>query len=350
MNKLNALGWTSQWNSKLSKFTIEHQKIGRICKVNKTNYVVGDGENEYICQLTGKLSYLLTEEELPKTGDWVIFVENKDLNIIIEVIERENTLQRKKVGTHSDIQVLASNVDTIFIVQCLSMGININRLERTVTQVSLSNLHPILIINKVDQEQELEANQSLIHQLQTQYEVILSSSFETDKLLKLREQLQPGQTHVFIGASGVGKSSLINALLSTDQQETRAISNAVQKGKHTTTSTELFVLPNGAVVIDSPGTREFGMAIDSSEIDTTYESEIEQLTKACKFNNCTHTNEPGCKVLEALNNGTLSNASFENFQKLTKELEHFSSSRKERKSKDKQLSKLIKKHKKLKNK
>ncbi|WP_421919607.1 ribosome small subunit-dependent GTPase A [Marinifilum sp.] len=346
MNTLNKLGWSDFFESSLNN--IDHQKmtIGRVSTVNKSNCIVIHESGSKTCELAGNLLFGMEENEKPKTGDWVLFLDYGDLGIISHVLPRKTYLSRKKAGKEIAEQIIATNIDYAIVVQCLEIGLNLRRLERTLVQLQNCNIEPIILINKIDL-QITPDQREIMNFMENTYGAIPISAASQFNLKLIQSKIHSGKSYVFIGASGVGKSSIINAFHKESDLKTGAISQATNKGAHTTTSRELYVLNNGGIVIDTPGTREFGLTSSNAESSTSGFHGIDDLAKDCKFQNCTHTNERGCKVLKAVENGHISDEEYENFMRLNREMEHYASSTQDRKQKGKNLSKIIKNMKKL---
>ncbi|MDQ2180780.1 ribosome small subunit-dependent GTPase A [Marinifilum sp. D714] len=341
MDTLNKLGWSHFFESSLTPEEKQNMTIGRVSTVNRSNCIVIHENGSKTCELAGNLMFGLDENEKPKTGDWVLFVDYGDLGIISKVLPRHNCLSRQKSGKEIAEQIIASNIDYAVIVQCLKIGLNLRRLERTLVQLQNCNIEPIILINKTDLpiSNEQEELKSFIMK---NYQAIPISANQGTNLNLLKDKILTGKSYVFIGASGVGKSSIINALEEESNLKTGEISQATMKGAHTTTSRELYILKSGGVVIDTPGTREFGLTASSSEHESSAFHGIGNLAKNCKFHNCTHTNEKGCKILKAVKTGVISEDEYESFMRLNREMEHYESSLQDRKQKGKKLSKIIK--------
>lgn len=341
MNTLNKLGWSDFFESSLENIDHENMTIGRVSSVNKSNCIVIHENGSKTCELAGNLLFGLDENEKPKTGDWVLFLDYGDLGIISHVLPRKTYLSRKKAGKEMAEQIIASNIDYAIIVQCLEIGLNLRRLERTLVQLQNCNIEPIVLINKTDLPMSSEQRE-IMNFMENTYAAIPVSASKGMNMRLIQTKIQAGKSYVFIGASGVGKSSIINALEDGNELKTGGISLATNKGAHTTTARELYVLKNGGIVIDTPGTREFGLTSTGSETGISGFHGLDELAKGCKFHNCTHTNEKGCKVLKAVKNGNISEAEYENFLRLHREMEHYASSSQDRKQKGKNLSKIIK--------
>ncbi|NOU61377.1 ribosome small subunit-dependent GTPase A [Marinifilum caeruleilacunae] len=341
MNTLQQLGWSANFDSSLNDIDHENMTIGRVSTVNKSNCIVIHESGSKICELAGNLLFGMEEYEKPKTGDWVLFLDYGDLGIISHVLPRQTYLSRKKAGKEVAEQIIATNIDYAIVVQCLEIGLNLRRLERTLVQLQNCNIEAIILINKIDLAITTEQRE-VMNFMENTYGAIPVSANQNINLKLIQSKIHTGKSYVFIGASGVGKSSIINALEGSSKLKTGEISQATNKGAHTTTSRELYVLNSGGIVIDTPGTREFGLTSASSESGSSGFRGIDELAKECKFHNCTHTNEKGCKVLKAAKSGDISEAEYDNFMRLNREMEHYASSSKDRKQKGKHLSKIIK--------
>jgi len=341
MNNLNTYGW----NDKLiqlkqqSKYnTLPH---GRISTVNRTCYEVVSENGQFLCELTGNMMYGKSYFEFPCTGDWVIFQPyDNNKGIIIDMLPRERTLSRKKNGTVADKQAIASYVDKVFIVQSLDDNFNVRRAERFIAQILEENISPVLILNKTDLGFDKEKIEEQIMHIARQIPVFFTSILRPETISLLRASMSEGETVVFVGSSGVGKSSLVNALCGEPILLTSEISLSTGKGRQTSTRREMILMDGGGVLIDTPGVREFGLAIDSPSSFAEVLN-ISDLAKLCRFNDCGHTGEPDCAVLDAVNKGVLDHKVYTSYLKLRREAWHFSSSEHEKRKKEKSLSKLI---------
>ena len=341
MNQLNTYGWNDKLNH-LKQASI-HKTLphGRIVIVHRTCYEVLSEDGPYQCELTGNMMYGKSDFELPCTGDWVIFQpfdENK--GIIVDMLPRERTLYRKKSGTITDKQPIASYVDKAFIVQSLDDNFNVRRAERFMAQILEENISPVLVLNKADLGFDRQKVEEEIKHLERQIPVFFTSTLQSETILRLRESIPEGETIVFVGSSGVGKSSLVNALCEKPVLLTSGISLSTGKGRHTSTRREMVLMDGSGVLIDTPGVREFGLTVDNP--DSLAEMlEISDYAGSCRFKDCGHINEPGCAVLEAVNNRTLDCKVYESYLKLRREAWHFSASEHEKRKKEKSLSKLV---------
>ena len=276
-------------------------------------------------------------------GDWVAISEYDEGKALIHaVLPRHSILERKAVGKLGQAQIIATNIDVGLIVQAVNRDFSINRLERYLTICNASSIEPIIVLSKIDLIEGAELDR-LLKQVRDRIKKVSIIAISNSSRLgidELHTQLKKGKTHCLLGSSGVGKSTLINTLTGKHMMETGTISEKIDRGKHVTTHRELIVFDKG-ILIDNPGMREVGITDASDGFEITFE-QILQLAQDCKYNDCSHTNEDRCAVLNALENGELNAASYENFLKMEKEKDHFESSAQERKKRDKKLGKLIK--------
>ena len=341
MNNLYKLGWNSHLNEVFQQSHFNTLTPGRVIIAHKTCYEVSTGSNSFLCELTGRLLFSLQEEELPCTGDWVFFqITDEQRGIIIDLFPREKSLSRKRAGKTSAKQIIASYVDKACIIETLDLNLNIRKIERFIAQISGEGIDPVIILTKADLVSDHVTLLSGLKHLDAAIPIFITSSFSSEGLQPLKEYIKEGETFVFIGSSGVGKSSLINALLSNDRLATSTISDSTGKGKHTSVRRELVILDNGGIIIDTPGVREFGVTFDSSEMNNSMLF-IEDLDEKCRFTNCSHTTEPGCAVLKAVEEGKLDYDVYQSYLKLKLEAAHFIESEHERREKGKKLSRLI---------
>lgn len=342
---LEAIGLNDQIKTLLQEAGTDLEEIGRVIVEHKERYVVQTEKGVLNAEITGNLRYAAASRlDFPAVGDWVrIMAYDEHSAVILGILPRISILERQAIGRQGERQIIATNVDYAFIMQAVGHDFNLNRLERYLSICHAAHIIPIVLLSKIDLASEEEINE-LTDQIQQRHpslSVIALSNETLQGLQEVRQHLQAGKTYCILGSSGVGKSSLINNLFNKEQMKVSAISEHTSKGRHTTSHRELFILEDGGVIIDTPGMRELGMTDKSQGLETTF-SDLSGLAKKCKFNDCTHTNEVGCAILEALENEEIDEGALENFLKLKREQARFESSVREKRAKDKKLGKLYK--------
>jgi len=346
MNELQSIGYNDWLHSHIDPEKTTHHDLARVISVHKDSYTITNGEGEVFAELTGNLYYSATSRaDLPTTGDWVYanFYDDDTHAIIHGILPRKTVLQRKTSGKEVDFQLIAANLDVAFIMQSLDANLNLRRLERYLVMVNESNITPVILLSKCDlmPEDEVAEMRRQIANIAPGITIIAFSNLNGENMDAIENLLVPGQTYCLLGSSGVGKTTLLNSILGSEQFETRAVNKSHSKGRHTTTTRELVQLDNGALLIDTPGMRELGnMSVDSG-LDETF-SDVLELIQQCKFSNCSHTKEKGCAVLAAIENGELSEKRFRNYQKMIKESAFNEMSYHEKRQKQKDFGKMIK--------
>lgn len=344
--ELYDLGLTNWFLSDLDAEEVMNKKLARVITVNKDNYTLMNEDGEFIAEIMGRLRYHADSKvDLPAVGDWVeIKIKDDDSPALIKhILHRKSELKRKSAGNRIEYQMIAANINTAFIMQSLDSNFNINRMERYLTMVNESDIEAAILLSKKDlvTEDELQERIAAIRNQGIKEEVIVFSNKEENGIHEIMDYLEKGKTYCMLGSSGVGKTSLLNNILGDEVFEVQEIREKDGKGRHTTTNRHLKVLPSGAMIIDTPGMRELGNIEITEGIKKTF-NEIETLAKRCKFNNCTHTNEPKCAVLEAIEIGELSEEHYLHYLKLRKESQYNEMSYLEKRKKDKNFGKMIK--------
>ena len=342
---LNELGYHKGLEPYRLENNLESFELGRVISEHKERYIVRTEKGELDSELIGNLRFTAESRyDFPAVGDWVAISEyDQDKALIHAIYPRHSIIERQAIGKSGQKQIIATNIDYGLIVQAVNRDFNINRLERYLTICNASNVVPVIILSKTDLIDEKQLN-SLLDQItgRIQDVKLIALSNESlsgfDDLIKIIEK---GNTYCLLGSSGVGKSSLLNNLIGKEQMKTDLISQSTDRGKHVTSHRELFVLETGGIVIDNPGMREVGIADSAIGLETTFD-EIVKLSQACKFKDCRHINEKGCAILEAVENEEIDRASYENFQRLQRERNHYESSLLEKRKKDKDFGKMVK--------
>jgi ribosome biogenesis GTPase len=341
MTSLALYGWNHFHAQYFSRTEKKDLIPGRVLSIKGFKYFLGTVNGELETELSGKLLYTTSTEDLPKVGDWVLFTAYDTIGYIIEVMPRINALSRKNPGTKTEKQILAANIDRALIVQGLDRDFNIMRLERYLVQLAACNIPATVILNKVDLVQDPEFYKAEVAKLGRGCPVYLCSTYSGMGVTELKsEVMERSTTYILIGSSGVGKSSLLNALLNDALQKTGATSEVTSKGKHTTTTRDLFQLPNGSMIIDTPGMREFGVTAEEGDRGDELFPAIYALASTCRYNDCTHLNETGCSVLAAYENGSLEKEIYESYLKLKNEQKRFEIRIEDKKRLGKQFGKM----------
>lgn len=345
MPDLDQFGLTEKLSEKFEQQETDFVNLARIIKEHRESYVIQNAQGEFNAEITGNLRYAAaSRSDFPAVGDWVeATVFEGDLAIIHKVLPRFSLLERQSVGAYGEIQIIAANIDVAFIVQAVDRDFNLNRLERYFVIAHDGGIKPVVILNKTDliTEDQLDIIKEQVLERLHDATIFQTSTIANKGLAELEEYLEKGKTYCFIGSSGVGKSTIINFLMGANVLETNEVSESTNKGKHTTSHRELILMDNGSIIIDTPGMREIGITDSYTGLEMTFD-EIVELASGCKFNDCTHTDEPGCQVLEAIECGKLSFVEYKNYKKLERQSEHFSATIVEKRKKDKAFGKMYK--------
>lgn len=325
------LGWSSYFESQLNHN--EKSFPARIAEKNRGHFKILTTEGVFEAVLSGKyLHTSSTNAEYPCVGDWVIVHQKMDQTIIEKLLNRKSAFARRQKidggrkiingivsGGTTQEQILAANIDVVFIVTGLDKNFNHKRIERYLTLSLESGAMPVIILSKLDLCEDIEDKIRLVESVAMGFPIHALSALDGTGMASISKYLGPGKTVAFLGSSGVGKSTISNFILGKELQETKATNAQTGKGVHTTTSAQLIQAPDGSLILDTPGLREIQLWCDEDTVDTSF-SEIVRLSELCKFNNCNHGNEPGCAIREALSTGELAEDRYERYLKMQKEV------------------------------
>ncbi len=348
--KLHTLGWNKFLEKSFEYLKVQGLKPGRVVKETRQLYRVYCEEGQLQAEVSGHFHYTaVNKSDYPTVGDWVALRIVDTTAMIEKVLPRRSAFSRKAAGNETEEQVVAANIDYLCIVCGLDGGRNFNLrgIERYLAMARDGGAKPVMVLNKVDlctqrQEAFLQARS-----VGGDIPVYLVSALDGEGTGELGMSFGTGSTVAFAGPSGVGKSALINKLMGEDVQATGSQRDSDRRGRHTTTHKELFFLEGGAMVIDTPGMRELQLWGSEEGLENTF-SEIYEAAKNCRFRDCTHQGEPGCRVEELLAEGGLDPKRYQNYLNMRAELNYLESrvsekGRLERKNREKQLSRIIKK-------
>ena len=322
MFQLHELGWSSFFQQHLK--TSDARIPARVIEEQRSAYRVACESGELIAETSGHLRHMTAATAgRPAVGDWVLiearYAERRAT--IHEVLPRKTKFSRKAAGQETTEQIVAANIDSVFLMTSLNADLNLRRIERYLTIVWESGAQPIVLLSKADLCVDSMAAMEAVAGIAFGVPIHVLSAVTGDGLEDLQGYLKPGQTVALLGSSGVGKSTLINRLLGATVQKVRDIRDDDDRGRHTTTARRLFLLPKGGMLIDTPGMRELQLWDVDDGLSQTFD-DIEILARDCRFRDCRHQSEPGCAVQLALSRDELSNERFESYCKLRRELNY----------------------------
>ena len=324
-------GWSPFFAEQFKHWKASGYLPAKVIRGEKNYFRVWSEDGELTVRFAGKVRHKAGDRsDFPVVGDWVVVEPQPDQRGLIHaLLKRKSSFSRNLPGRRKnkgqerlEQQVIAANVDLIFIVSGLDRDFNLRRIERYLTLVSGSGADAVILLNKTDLCEDPESCKRQVEEISGQSPVHLCMARDSEQLGILEPYLKKGRTIALLGSSGVGKSTILNGLLGEDRQKVAAVSPADGKGRHTTTHRELFLLRGGAILMDNPGMRELHLWGEQEDLAESF-SDIEQLASYCKFNDCRHQSEPGCAVLAAVKTGDLSSDRLASYHKLLNELAKF---------------------------
>ena len=344
--ELKALGFDQWFQDKRAEAQRPDCRVARVTAVHRDRCLVRNEHGDVPAELTGSFSYSAASSmDLPAVGDWALVQYHNDdtFAVIHGLLPRKTFLRRKSPGRKIDYQMIAVNIDAALIVQACDVDFNLRRLERYLVMVNEGGIEPILLLTKSDLvgPERLEERIAEVRGASIRCNVLPLSNVTGFGVDHVRQLLEPGKTYCMIGSSGVGKTTLLNNIIGRDLFDTKTVRASDGKGRHTTTQRQLIVLDGGAMIIDTPGMRELGTIGVSSGLEESF-ADIVELAKGCHFADCTHTQESGCALLMAIQDGLLREDRYQSYVKLRKESAYNELSYAEKRSKDKKFGKFVK--------
>ncbi|GAK86341.1 probable GTPase related to EngC [Vibrio ponticus] len=325
---LSQLGWNNLFHQQLTLDDLEHHQIARISEHHRSGYTLLTEQGQHSLTITKSLPDMTV-------GDWVVLDTDGQF---LRLLDRQSLFSRKAAGSKVSQQLIASNVSTLFIVCSLNDDFNLSRIERYLSIAHDADVEPVIILTKADLCSDSDDKRTQVQALDPMLFVEVVNALDSQQCQQLNGWCKQGKTVAFMGSSGVGKSTLINSLLGEATQATGGIRESDSKGRHTTTSRSLHLLPSGGVLIDTPGMRELQIHDCADGVEQTF-SDVQALVEQCRFSDCQHNNEPGCAVTKALEAGDIDQRRVTNYFKLMREQEWNGASLAEQRSKSKQFTK-----------
>jgi ribosome biogenesis GTPase len=320
---LAALGWDAGWTEVFAPFAAEGLRPARVVAVHRDTSIVRDGSGDRPASVSGSFRFAtLAHSDFPAVGDWVVLDAD---DVVSAILPRRSVFKRvaadgsRRGARLDDEQVMASNVDVALLVAGLDNDFNLRRIERYLAIAWSSAITPVVVLNKADLADDIDGRLVAVDAIAPGIATVAVSARTGQGLDGLRAHLQRGTTAAILGSSGVGKSTLVNALLGEDRQATAEVRDSDSRGRHTTTHRELFELPGGALLVDTPGIRALEVLGADEGVEAAFD-DVADLAATCRFSDCRHNGEPGCAIRAALDDGSLSHERLASHQKLEREL------------------------------
>jgi len=326
--KLKALGWGPHFLQQLSLEEFEQCRPGRILQQHKSQLQVATEDGLIDLPMSSTMPAVVV-------GDWLLLDNERRY---LRLLDRFSLFSRKAAGTKVQTQLIAANVDTAFVVTSINQDFNLSRIERYLTLVHEAGVEPVIVLTKADLSANVDSTVEAIQSLDPMLMVEAVNALAMDSVAKLVPWCGEGRTVLFLGSSGVGKSTLVNTLMGGTIQVTSGIREDDSKGRHTTTGRSLHPLPSGGLLLDTPGMRELQLADVEDGLEKTF-ADISALAQSCRFTDCSHVSEPGCAILAALESGEIDDRRMENYRKIMREQQINSATLAEKRSRDKALGK-----------
>lgn len=323
-------GWNERLTPLFAPYANEGYSLGRVAAEHRGAYRLYTDMGEASAEVTGKFRHQArTLADFPAVGDWVVIRIGNPVDpapiqtaTIHHILPRISKFSRKVAGSKTEEQIVAANVDTVFLVSGLDHNFNVRRIERYLLLAWDSGANPVIVLNKADVCHDVDACVAEVNAIALGVPIVVLSAVHQQGLEALNRYVRSGQTVALLGSSGVGKSTITNQLMGTQTQAVQAVQKGDAKGRHTTTHRELLLLPNGGLIIDTPGMRELQVWAGDIGLQETF-TDIESLANHCRFRDCHHEQEPGCAVQAAIAQGSLDYSRLLNYQKLNRERAYF---------------------------
>lgn len=351
LKRLGELGYGPRWEALFGECVPRGLTLGRVVRSDRGGVLVATEHD--VVRAKPSTHLLKTARgplDLPAVGDWVALRAPADLDVplVEDVLDRTSAILRGSPNRTSDLQVLAANVDVVFVVHPIAEAPNIRRIERELSLAWESGALPVVVLTKADLSGDVDTARQSVREIALGVDVVVTNALAGDGVAPLLAFVREQRTAVLIGPSGAGKSTLVNALLGEERQATREVRVSDGRGRHTTVARELVAIPAGGVLVDTPGLRALGLTGSEEGIASAF-ADIEQIAEGCRFRDCAHQDEPGCAVVAAVESGELARDRLDSFHKLTREAQVAASKtdarlRAEEEQKSKTISKATKEY------